>query len=63
MTATPGAISDTDINEFVRTYSRPDGWRGAIDLYKLMLQEGQEIKNLAVMPGLIVPVLAVAQEE
>src|SRR6202451_4583632 len=30
MSATPGAITDTDIDEFVRTYSRPDGWRGAI---------------------------------
>ena len=25
MSATPGAITDTDIDEFVRTYSRPDG--------------------------------------
>ena len=27
MSATPGAITDTDINEFVRTYSRPDAAR------------------------------------
>ena len=33
MSATPGAITGTDIDEFVRTYSRPDGWRGAIGLY------------------------------
>ncbi len=32
MSATPGAITDTDIDEFVRTYARPDGWRGAIGL-------------------------------
>jgi len=59
MSATPGAITDADIDEFVRTYSRPDGWRGAIGLYKSMLQEGPEIKTLAGTPGLTVPVLAV----
>ncbi|MGA2161473.1 MAG: alpha/beta hydrolase [Methanoregula sp.] len=59
MSATPGAITDTDIDEFVRTYSRPDGWRGAIGLYKSMLQEGHEIKTLADTHGLTVPVLAV----
>jgi hypothetical protein len=36
-----------DINEFVRTYSRRDGWRGAIGLYQSMLKEGPEIKALA----------------
>ncbi len=59
MSATPGAIIDADIEEFVRTYSRPAGWRGAIGLYKSMLQEGSEIKALAHRPGLTVPVLAV----
>ena len=51
MSATPGAITDTDIDEFVRTYSRPDGWRGAIGLYQSMLQEGADIKALAELPG------------
>ena len=59
MSATPGAITDSDISEFVRTYSRPDGWRGAAGLYKSMLQEGHEIQALAATPGLTVPVLAV----
>src|ERR1700690_3502264 len=59
MSATPGAITATDIDEFVRTYSRPDGWRGAIGLYQSMLQEGDEIKALAEAHGLTVPVLAV----
>jgi pimeloyl-ACP methyl ester carboxylesterase len=59
MSATPGAITDTDIGEFARTYSRPDGWRGAIGLYQSMLREGAEIKTLAESPGLTVPVLAV----
>lgn len=59
MTAVSGAITDADIDEFVRTYSRPHGWRGAIGLYRSMLQEGAEIKALAETPGLTVPVLAV----
>jgi len=59
MSATPGAITDADIDEFVRTYSRPYGWRGATGLYTSMLKEGQEIRTLAGSPGLTVPVLAV----
>jgi pimeloyl-ACP methyl ester carboxylesterase len=59
MSATPGAITDTDIDEFVRTYSRPDGWRGAIGLYQSMLEEGDEIVTLVASHKLNVPVLAI----
>jgi pimeloyl-ACP methyl ester carboxylesterase len=59
MSATPGAITDADIEEFARTYSRPGGWRGAAGLYQSMLQEGPDIMALAQTPGLTVPVLAV----
>ena len=59
MTATPGAVTDADVDEFVRTYARPGGWRGATGLYRSMLREGAEIKALAESPGLRVPVLAV----
>src|SRR6202051_503190 len=57
MSATPGAITDADIDEFVRTYSRPDGWRGAIGLYQSMLQEGDEIATLVAGHKLNIPVL------
>ncbi|KPI08289.1 alpha/beta fold hydrolase [Streptomyces mirabilis] len=57
--ATPDASTDADIDEFVRSYARPNGWRGAIGLYRSMLREGSEIKALADAPGLTVPVLAV----
>jgi pimeloyl-ACP methyl ester carboxylesterase len=53
------ADADADIDEFVRTYARPDGWRGAIGLYRSMLSDGAEIKALAEAPGLTMPVLAV----
>jgi pimeloyl-ACP methyl ester carboxylesterase len=59
MSATPGAITDSDIDEFVRTYSRPDGWRGAIGLYRSMLQEGDEIAALVAGHMLSLPVLAI----
>src|ERR1700688_3696382 len=59
MSANPGKITDADINEFVRTYSRRDGTRGAIGLYRSMLKEGPEIKALADTLGLKAPVLAV----
>ncbi|WP_041543946.1 alpha/beta fold hydrolase [Catenulispora acidiphila] len=57
--ASPEAVSSEDIDEFVRTYSRPDGWRGATGLYRSMLREGAEIQALAQEPGLTMPVLAV----
>jgi pimeloyl-ACP methyl ester carboxylesterase len=59
MTAVQGSITDTDIDEFVRTYSRPDGWRGAIGLYQSMLTEGDSIKALAEKSPLTMPILAV----
>jgi pimeloyl-ACP methyl ester carboxylesterase len=53
------AMPAADLDELVRTYSRPDGWRGAAGLYRSMLREGAEIRALAESPGLTVPVLAV----
>jgi pimeloyl-ACP methyl ester carboxylesterase len=58
-TATPGAITDVDIDEFVRTYSRPDGFRGASGLYRSMLQEGDSFTGLASSHPLTMPVLAI----
>ena len=59
MSATPGAISEADVAEFTLAYARPDGWRGAANLYRSMLREGAEIRALAQPPGLTAPVLAV----
>src|ERR1700678_638456 len=59
MTAVPGAVTDADIDDFARTYSRPDGWRGAAGLYRSMLREAPTARALAESPGLTVPVLAV----
>jgi pimeloyl-ACP methyl ester carboxylesterase len=59
MSAKPGAVTDRDVAEFARTYSRPDGWRGASGLYRSMLREGPEIRELARTAGLSMPVLAV----
>jgi len=59
MTAVPGSVTDADVDELVRTYSRPGGWRGAVGLYRSMLAEGDEIAALAASRPLTVPVLAV----
>ncbi|OXM83263.1 alpha/beta fold hydrolase [Paenibacillus rigui] len=59
MTAVQGSITDTDIDEFVRTYSRPNGWRGAIGLYQSMLTEGDSVKALAKTSPLTMPALAI----
>lgn len=59
MSATPGAITDDDVDEFVRTYARPNGWRGASGLYRSMLQDGDEIAALAETHRLTMPVLAI----
>jgi pimeloyl-ACP methyl ester carboxylesterase len=59
MTAVPGAISESDVDEFVRVYSRADGWRGPIGLYQSMLSEGDDLKALAATNPLTIPTLAV----
>lgn len=59
MTAVQGSISEADIEEFARTYSRPDGWLGAIGLYTSMLAEGEQLTALAASAPIPVPVLAV----
>lgn len=59
MTAVPGSVTDADVTEFARTYSRPGGFRGASGLYRSMLSEGADITALAVAHPLTAPVLAV----
>jgi pimeloyl-ACP methyl ester carboxylesterase len=59
LAATPEVISEGDIDEFARTYSRAGAWRRAAGLYQSMLNEGAEIRELAQGRGLSVPVLAV----
>jgi pimeloyl-ACP methyl ester carboxylesterase len=53
------AITDQDIDEFTRTFARPDGFRGASGLYRSMLREGDEIRELAAQSRLQMPVLAI----
>jgi pimeloyl-ACP methyl ester carboxylesterase len=59
MSATAGAISEQDIDEFTRAYSRPDGFCGATGLYRSILREGEEIKQIVAQQQLTMPILAV----
>jgi pimeloyl-ACP methyl ester carboxylesterase len=58
LSATPDAFTAADVDEFVRTYARPDAFQGATGLYRSMLREGDEIHALAAQK-LGMPVLAV----
>ncbi len=58
LNATPDAFADDDIDEFVRSYLRKDGFSGAAGLYRSMLAEADEIRELA-SQKLSMPVLAV----
>ncbi|MFE5199948.1 alpha/beta fold hydrolase [Streptomyces sp. NPDC056601] len=55
---TPDAFTDDDIDELARSYTRPDAFNGAAGLYRSMLREGAEIRQLA-SRKLTMPVLAV----
>lgn len=59
MTADPASVTEQDVDEFVRAYSRPGGWQGAAGLYRSMLAEGDEIQVLAARRPISVPTLAV----
>jgi pimeloyl-ACP methyl ester carboxylesterase len=59
MTVVQDAVTDADITEFVRSYKRPNGWRGAEGLYRAMLAEGAEFADFARKQCLEIPVMAV----
>jgi pimeloyl-ACP methyl ester carboxylesterase len=59
MTAVAGSITPEDLDEFTRAYAQPDGFRGVIGLYRSMLSEGAELRELAEAHRLRAPVLAI----
>lgn len=59
LAASPDAFTDTDIDELVRCYARPHAFLGAAGLYRSLLSEGAELRELAARK-LDLPVLAVA---
>ena len=59
MSGTPGAISEADLDEFLRSYSRPNGWRGTESLYRAIFTDNGATKALAEAHPIAVPVLTV----
>jgi pimeloyl-ACP methyl ester carboxylesterase len=59
MNGTEGAILETDIDEYVRTYSRPDAWRGTEGLYRALFADAGSTRALAEAHPITVPMLAV----
>jgi pimeloyl-ACP methyl ester carboxylesterase len=59
MTAVKDAITDRDIDEFTRTYARPNGWRGSEGLYQSIFTDNGQTRALAESQPLAIPVLTV----
>jgi pimeloyl-ACP methyl ester carboxylesterase len=59
MTAVDGAVTDADLDETVRTYGRPGGWRGTAGLYRSLFEDDGRTRALAEARPLRVPVLTV----
>lgn len=58
LSASTHAFTDADIDELVRCYARPQAFLGAAGLYRSLLSEGDELRDLAARK-LAMPVLAV----
>lgn len=43
----PSTVGPEDVAEFARTYGRPGGFAGAAGLYRSMITEGQDLRELA----------------
>ena len=59
MSGTEGAVTEADLDEFVRTYSRVNGWRGTESLYRAIFTDKGATVALAREHPISVPVLAV----
>jgi pimeloyl-ACP methyl ester carboxylesterase len=59
MTRTQDVVTDDDMNEFVRTYARPNAWRGTEGLYQALFSDNGATKALAEAHPIAVPVLAI----
>jgi pimeloyl-ACP methyl ester carboxylesterase len=58
-TTVKGSVTDADLDEFTRTYARPNGWRGTAGLYQSIFADGGRTKALAAGQPLAVPLLTV----
>lgn len=59
MNRTKGSITEADLDEFVRSYSRPHGWRGTEGIYQALFADNGATKALAESRPITVPVLTV----
>lgn len=59
MNGTEGSIGESDVDEFVRSYARPNAWRGTAGLYRGLFSDEGATKALAESHPIAVPVLTV----
>ncbi|MCD4534872.1 alpha/beta hydrolase [Nocardioides sp. cx-169] len=55
----PGVVTEADAAEYLRTYTRPNAWRGTAGLYRSLFVDAGRTRALAEAAPLTVPVLAV----
>jgi len=58
-TAVKGSVTEDDLDEFTRSYARPDGWRGTEGLYHAIFTDNGQTRALAESRPLTVPVLTI----
>lgn len=59
MNGTEGSLGEEDVDEFVRTYARPNAWRGTEGLYRGVFSDAGATRALAESHPITVPVLTV----
>lgn len=59
MVRVPGSVTEADVDEFIRSYARPNAWRGTAGLYQALFSDAGATKALARAHPLTVPVLSV----
>lgn len=59
MGATEGSITEADLEEFIRTYSRPGAWQGTESLYRAVFTDDGATRELAESTPITAPVLAI----
>jgi pimeloyl-ACP methyl ester carboxylesterase len=58
LTADPGAIADEDLNDYIASYSSPNGWRPLCEMFRATWQNAETNRRFAAEERVVVPSLA-----
>ncbi|MGL4178598.1 MAG: alpha/beta fold hydrolase [Dermatophilaceae bacterium] len=62
LSATPAAVPEEDLDEYVRCYSRADGWRPLCEIFRATWTNAEQNRSSAAASRLTMPVLAIGGE-